>query len=115
MSEHPKQITFEDVEELLELIQLCWMRAPDRFDNCGPEVASDLQECLLKLVELRSEILDGVTSNETPLNLVLYVKVVIRTLSRKTSLAGTAFCENLRALETLAGLMADRHREAQDS
>ncbi len=84
MSEHPKQITFEDVEELLELIQLCWMRAPDRFDNCGPEVASDLQECLLKLVELRSEILDGVTSNETPLNLVLYVKVVIRTKNCNT-------------------------------
>ena len=115
MSEHPKQITFEDVEELLELIQLCWMRAPDRFSNLGPEVASDLQECLLKLVELRTEVLDGVTSKETPLNLVLYVKVVVRTLSRKTSLAGTTFCENLRALETLAGLMVDRHKEAQSS
>jgi hypothetical protein len=93
MSEHPKQITFEDVEELLELIQLCWMRAPDRFDNCGPEVASDLQECLLKLVELRSEILDGVTSNETPLNLVLYVKVVIRTLSRKLGRLARRRCQ----------------------
>ena len=31
MTKHPRQITYEDVEELLELIQLCWMRAPDRF------------------------------------------------------------------------------------
>lgn len=115
MSDHPKQITFEDVDELLQLIQLCWMRAPDRFPDLRPEMAEDLQECLLKLVELRTEVLDGVISKESPLNLVLYVRVVVRTLSRKTSLAGSAFCENLRALETLAGLMVDRHKEAQRS
>ena len=75
--------------------------------------AEDLQECLLKLVELRTEILDGVVSKESPLNLVLYVRVVVRTLCRKSSLADTPFHENLLALETLAGLMAEMHKEAQ--
>ena len=113
MTKHPRQITYEDVEELLELIQLCWMRAPDRFKGYGHNAAEDLQECLLKLVELRTEILDGVVSKESPLNLVLYVRVVVRTLCRKSSLADTPFHENLLALETLAGLMAEMHKEAQ--
>ena len=86
---------------------------PDRFKGYGHNAAEDLQECLLKLVELRTEILDGVVSKESPLNLVLYVRVVVRTLCRKSSLADTPFHEKLLALETLAGLMAEMHKEAQ--
>jgi len=106
-----QKLTYEDVAELLELIQLCWMRAPDRF-NHPEQTAESLQESLLKLVELRQRVLQQVTENDSPLNLILYIQVVLKMLCRKPGLTGSAFLENLLALETLAALMVDRHKES---
>lgn len=106
-----ERLTYDDVAELLELIQLCWMRAPDRF-NHPEQTAASLQESLLKLVELRQKVLQQVIEKDSPLNCVLFIQVVLKMLSRKPGLTGSAFLENLKSLETLTALMVDRHKEA---
>lgn len=110
----PERLTYDDVSELLELIQLCWMRAPDRF-NHPEQTAEAIQTALLKLAELRQIVLQRITEQETPINLVLYICIVLKMLTRKQGLTGSSFVENLQALEHLAAMMAQRHKESLQS